>query len=77
MPLSTIAAGQVWRQDATGAHFLVTRVYTELFDRFVILHQVEGGETLRLKLRPGDTPMPGYTQESSEFDEGSTASAGQ
>lgn len=63
----TIAPGQIWRQDTTGAHFLVTRVYTELFDRYAILRRVEGEETFRLKLRSGSAPLPGYTQESGEF----------
>jgi hypothetical protein len=73
MPQATIAAGQIWRQDATGSHFLVTRVYAELFDRFAILRRVEGEETVRLKLRPGSAPLPGYTQESAEFNESSPA----
>lgn len=74
MPAPTIAPGQIWRQDNTGAHFLVTRVYSELFDRYAVLRRVEGEETFRLKLRSGAAPLPGYTQESGEFQEGAPTS---
>lgn len=70
MARTNIAPGQIWRQDATGVHYLVTRVYSELFDRYAILRRVEGEETFRLKLRAGAMPLPGYTQESGEFQEG-------
>lgn len=79
MSKSKVAAGQIWRQDATGVHFLVTRVYNELFDQFAILRRVEGEETMRLKVQGRDLqhPLPGFTQESGEFnvDEAGTGSA--
>lgn len=69
MAKSKIAPGQIWRHDASGAHYLVTRVYSELFDQFAILRRVEGEETMRVRVRTQDPsrPLPGYTQESGEF----------
>lgn len=76
MARSNIAPGQIWRQEATGAHYLVTRVYSELFDRYAVLRRVEGEETFRLKLRSGAVPLPGYAQESGEFQEGGAPPGG-
>lgn len=80
MARSKIAPGQIWREDASGVHYLVTRVYTELFDQFAILRRVEGEETMRMKVRGNDPnrPLPGFTQESGEFkiDEAGAGGAG-
>ncbi len=69
MAKAKISPGQVWREDASGTHYLVTRVYAELFDHYAILRKVEGEQTLRVKIRMNDEnkPLPGYTQEAAEF----------
>lgn len=78
MPKAKVAAGQIWRQDASGVHYLITRVYNELFDQYAILRRVEGEETMRIKVRGGDPqhPLPGFTQESGEFHLDDAASGG-
>lgn len=67
-----VAPGQVWREEATGSHFLVTRVYQDLFDHFALLRRVDKvagavEETRRLKLSRNPPPLPGYVQEAAEF----------
>lgn len=64
----TVAPGQIWREQATGTHFLVVRVYSELFDHFAVLRPTEGETTRRIKLaRPPAPPLPGFVQESGAF----------
>jgi hypothetical protein len=68
-----VSPGQVWRADATGAHFLITRVYSDALHRFAVLRPVEvatGEQAQPIRLRiAGDPahPLPGYTRESGEF----------
>ncbi len=73
--VKTIQAGQVWRNDASGANFLVTKVYNELFTQYAMLRPANLGapeaETIRVKVTRLDHGMslPGYTftQESQDF----------
>jgi len=66
--MATVAPGQIWREEITGTHFLVVRVYSELFDNYAVLRPTEGETTRRVKLAKHATqPLPGFVQESGEF----------
>jgi len=73
--VKAVQAGQVWRDDASGANFLVTKVYNELFTQYAMLRPASlsapQAETIRIKVTRSDAGMtlPGYTftQESQEF----------
>ena len=73
--VKTVQAGQVWRNDASGANFLVTKVYSEVFTHYAMLRPASVGapdaETVRVKVSKLDEGMtlPGYTftQDSQEF----------
>lgn len=41
MAVKTIKLGQVWRQDASGQDFLVTKVYSEVFTQYAVLRPAE------------------------------------
>jgi hypothetical protein len=73
--VKTVQPGQVWRNDASGSNFLVTKVYSELFSQYAMLRPANvsapSAETIRIKvtkLEQGMT-LPGYTftQDAQEF----------
>ena len=73
--VKAVQAGQVWRNDSSGANFLVTKVYSELFTQYAMLRPANvsapQADTVRVKitrLNEGMT-IPGYTftQDSQEF----------
>ena len=39
--VKSIQLGQVWRQDASGQDYLVTKVYSEVFSQFAVLRPAE------------------------------------
>ena len=61
----TILMGQVWQQDATGHHYLVTKIYQEVFSTYAVLRKVgdEAGGTVRVKVQKSSegVQLPGYT----------------
>lgn len=73
--VKAVQAGQVWRNDASGANFLVTKVYSELFTQYAMLRPANvsapQADTVRVKIsRLGQgMTLPGYTftQDSQEF----------
>ena len=73
--VKAIQAGQVWRNDSSGANFLVTKVYSELFTQYAMLRpfnlSAPTAETIRVKVARLDDGMtlPGYTftQDGQEF----------
>jgi hypothetical protein len=73
--VKVVQAGQVWRNDASGANFLVTKVYSELFTRYAMLRpanlKAAESETVRVKIARLDQGMTllGYTftQDSQDF----------
>ena len=73
--VKAIQAGQVWRNDVSGANFLVTKVYSELFTQYAMLRPASmnapQADTVRVKITRLDEGMtlPGYTftQDSQEF----------
>ncbi|HMF90475.1 MAG TPA: hypothetical protein VKL40_07510 [Candidatus Angelobacter sp.] len=73
--VKTVQAGQVWRNDSSGANFLVTKVYSELFTQYAMLRPANvsapEAETIRVRIARQDQGMtlPGYTftQDSQDF----------
>lgn len=73
--VKTVQPGQVWRDDASGSNFLVTKVYSELFTQFAMLRPANvsapSAETIRVKVskQEGGMTLPGYTftQDAQEF----------
>ncbi|HEX5433593.1 MAG TPA: hypothetical protein VFY05_05105 [Candidatus Angelobacter sp.] len=73
--VKTVQPGQIWRNDTSGANFLVTKVYSELFSQYAMLRpanvKAPDAETIRIKVSKLDQGMtlPGYTftQDSQEF----------
>jgi hypothetical protein len=75
MAVKSIQLGQVWRNDATGKTYLVTKLYNEVFTQYAMLRHADANasdaDTLRLKVQKtaeGAT-LPGFTftQDSQEF----------
>lgn len=75
MAVKTIQLGQVWRHDATGQNYLVTKLYNEVFTQYAMLRPANAGaanaETTRVKVsKTSDgATLPGYTftQDSQDF----------
>jgi len=73
--VKAVQAGQVWRNDSSGANFLVTKVYSELFTQYAMLRPANvsapQADTVRVKIARENEGMtlPGYTftQDSQEF----------
>jgi hypothetical protein len=71
--VKTVQAGQVWRNDQSGANFLVTKVYSELFTQYAMLRPANANapqsETIRVKISKAEQGMtlPGYTFTQDEF----------
>ena len=41
MAVKNIQLGQVWRHDATGQDYLVTKVYSEVFTQYAVLRPAD------------------------------------
>jgi hypothetical protein len=75
MAVKTIQLGQVWRSDADGNNYLVTKVYSEVFTQYAMLRRADAtaasSDTIRIKVQRTDDGviLPGYTftQDSEEF----------
>jgi hypothetical protein len=71
--VKAIQPGQVWRNDESGANFLVTKVYSELFTQYAMLRPANAAapqaETIRVKVSKAEEGMtlPGYTFTQDEF----------
>ena len=73
--VKTVQPGQVWRDDASGSNFLVTKVYSELFSQYAMLRPANvnapNADTIRIKVTKLESGMtlPGYTftQDAQEF----------
>ena len=73
--VKAVQPGQVWRNDESGANFLVTKVYSELFTQYAMLRPATASapeaDTIRVKVAKADEGMslPGYTftQDSQDF----------
>jgi hypothetical protein len=73
MAVNSIQLGQVWRMEADGQDYLVTKVYSEVFTQYAMLRPagITAPEvpTVRVKVvkTPQGATLPGYafTQEES------------
>ena len=67
MAVKSIRLGQVWRQDASGQDYLVTKVYSEVFSQYAVLRPAEvtapDAPAVRVKvLKNADgVGLPGFT----------------
>jgi hypothetical protein len=66
MAVKAIHLGQVWREEASGKNFLVTKVYDEVFSQFAMLRPADvsapTAETRRIKVAKTAQGLllPGY-----------------
>ncbi len=66
MAVTSIRLGQVWRGEADGQDYLVTKVYSEVFTQFAMLRlagiTAPDAPTLRVKVAktPEGATLPGY-----------------
>jgi hypothetical protein len=74
MAVKAIQQGQVWREEASGQSFLVTKIYSEVFSQYAILRPANASapdaETRRIKVSKTEQglTLPGYvfTQDSNQ-----------
>jgi hypothetical protein len=65
--VTSIQLGQVWRSDADGQDYLVTKVYNEVFSQYAMLRPAgiaaPDAPTVRVKVSksPQGAGLPGYT----------------
>ena len=76
MSVKSILLGQVWRNDADGQNYLVTKVYSEVFTQYAMLRKAvadaASADSVRVKVQKSadeTVTLPGYTftQESQDF----------
>jgi hypothetical protein len=66
MAVKAIQLGQVWREEASGNSFLVTKLYNEVFSQYAILRPANvsapEAETRRIKISKSSegVMLPGY-----------------
>ena len=67
MAVKSIKLGQVWRQDASGQDFLVTKVYSEVFSHYAVLRPAEvtapDAPTVKVKVAKATdgVTLPGFS----------------
>ncbi len=67
MAAKSIRLGQVWRNDADGQDYLVTKVYNEVFSQFAVLRPAEvnapDAPTVKVKVAKAavGVALPGFT----------------
>lgn len=74
MAVKALQLGQVWREDATGQNFLVTKLYSEVFSQYAMLRPADSSaattQTRRIKVQKNNdgATLPGFTftQDSNE-----------
>lgn len=75
MPVKSIQLGQVWRNDANGKNYLVTKLYSEVFTQYAMLREAgsnaaEAGTTrVKVQKTAEIATLPGYTytQDAQDF----------
>jgi hypothetical protein len=71
--VSAIQLGQIWQLKETGANWLVTKMYSEVFTSYAVLRKVGGidADVRRVKVQKSDegVTLPGFvfTQEAESF----------
>ena len=67
MAVNSIQLGQVWRSEADGQDYLVTKVYNEVFTQYAILRPAEvtapDAPTVKVKVTKdaAGATLPGFT----------------
>ena len=65
MPARRIQVGEVWKLEATGETYLVTKLYNEALATFAVLRKTGAEEEPVLRVRLGDSGgaqiLPGFT----------------
>ena len=67
MAVKSIQLGQVWRNDADGQDYLVTKIYSEVFTQYAVLRPATvtapDAPTVRVKVTKNaqGAALPGYT----------------
>ncbi len=67
MAVKSVQLGQVWRSDIDGQNYLVTKVYSEVFNQYAMLRPAEknapDADTVRVKIAKtaAGAALPGYT----------------
>jgi len=65
--VKSVQLGQVWRSDIDGQNYLVTKVYSEVFNQYAMLRPAEknapDADTVRVKIAKtaAGAALPGYT----------------
>jgi hypothetical protein len=64
--VKSIQLGQIWRNDANGRDYLVTKVYNEVFTQYAMLRQAGSGgdapvQRVKVAKSPEGASLPGYT----------------
>ena len=75
MSVKSVQLGQVWRHEASGKLYLVTKLYNEVFAEFAMLREANvspiGSDTTRVRVSKSleGASLPGYvfTQDTGEF----------
>lgn len=73
MAISSVRAGQVWRLQATGENWLVTKIYTEVFASYTVLRKVGGSDAdvrrVKVEKSAEGVTLPGFvfTQDAEAF----------
>ena len=75
MSVKSIQLGQIWRHEASGKLYLVTKLYNEAFAQFAMLREANvsplNSDTTRVRVSKSSAGacLPGYvfTQDSGEF----------
>jgi len=64
MAVPSILLGQVWQLQATGDHWLVTKVYSEMFASYAVLRRVGGDDTeirrVKVEKTEAGASLPGF-----------------
>ena len=66
MAVKSIQLGQIWRSDANGQDYLVTKVYNEVFTQYAMLRPAGGGadapvQRVKVTKSSEGASIPGYT----------------
>ena len=75
MAVKSVQLGQVWRHEASGKLYLVTKLYNEVFTQYAMLREANvsplGNDTTRVRVSKSSegAALPGYTftQDFSDF----------
>jgi hypothetical protein len=64
--VKSIQLGQIWRNNANGQDYLVTKLYSEVFSQYAMLRPAGGGgdtpvQRVKVTKSPEGASLPGYT----------------